>query len=124
MSGENAKKLNFQNCDETGRRFKEGTYPLICSCCGKTFKDRNDYWLNTTPLIKGNYSDGLEYTVFEYRNCGYCDSTLICELADERDMSPQGVKRRAIFTEQLKFLVSNGIEEERAIEILRPKFRS
>ena len=74
-----------------------------------------------TPDV--HYSDGLEFTVFEYRNCGNCDSTLICELADERDMSPKGVKRREMYRSQFDYLVSNGIEPENAEKILRPKFR-
>jgi hypothetical protein len=110
---------DFQRCHFTGRNFLKESYPSSCNCCKRNFSDRKSFWEATLPLEKGNYSKGTKGNVFEYRNCSDCGSTLITEFKNERDQSQKGEQCRREWAQRFKFLVSNGVDEERARSILR-----
>ncbi len=111
----------IQTCSFTGRQFLSSEYPKLCSCCKKEFNNRQSYWESTSPLEHGNYSNGNQNDIFEYRNCNDCSSTLVTKLLDERDHSNEGNKKREQWEQQFQFLVSNGIPKERAKTILSKK---
>lgn len=113
--------IEFLNCPETGRQFHANEFPKKCSCCKEEFLSRESYWEKTEALDHGNYSKGTENTVFEYRNCSDCKSTLVTKFVDERDLSDQGQEKRMQWSKQFEFLVSNGVEAERAKSILSKK---
>lgn len=119
MNALKKENLEYTKCIETGRRFKTTSFPNSCSCCKKSFESREQYWKDTHKLIKGDYSEGEEDSIFEYRNCNDCESTIICEMAEERDNSPEGQIKRESWNKQMEFLVKNGIELDRAKKILK-----
>ncbi len=110
-------------CTESERLYQNITFPKTCNTCEKIFYNRSQFIDETLSLIKGSYSKGTRGKIFEYRNCN-CGSTLVCPVESQRDNSPQGDLRRLEFDRQVTFLLSNGIEKVRAIEMTREKFKN
>jgi hypothetical protein len=121
MSAVKKETSHFQNCAETGRQFHLDQYPKKCSCCKKEFLSRESYWDETEALVHGNYSRGTNSSVFEYRNCTDCKSTLVTKFVDQRDLSTEGLKKRTEWGKQFEFLVANGVDPDRAKSILKKK---
>lgn len=108
---------NLAICPETHHQYSTNSFPRICHTCEKVYLDRGDFLNNTEILVHGKYSKGTRGKVFEYRNC-QCGSTLVCVVESQRDTSPEGLARRQEFERKLIFLVNNGIERNRAREIV------
>ncbi len=106
----------------------------VCQVCGKTYRDRNTYLMETEP-VRGNpeYPEGKmpaddgDGWYYELRNCA-CGATLAEKIRSERDRSPLGLLRRRMFRELLEHYMNvheMGRDEARraVMERYEPFFR-
>lgn len=101
-------------------------FPKKCNTCDKIFSNREEYIAGTRKVTTPTSPGGSVLNnqgVLEFRNCK-CGSTLLILLANRRDESEFGIKRREIFAECVEKVVSEGVAtRERAHIIVRELFR-
>ncbi|MBT8339511.1 MAG: oxidoreductase [Desulfatitalea sp.] len=101
------------------RALSEASFPRQCTTCGKRFETVEAFIRATQTVREGN--SGLKSALSEtdapivelFRNCT-CGSTLMDCFNDRRDMSPAGLKRRALFDQLLNLITSKGVKRSLA----------
>jgi hypothetical protein len=102
----------------------EEAFPKYCKTCDKVYQSAQDFVDKTESIsgksgLKGSFDDQDLPIVELYRNCS-CGSTLMDFFSDRRDGSEKGLKRRALFEQLLKTLVTHQIPHRLARdELLR-----
>lgn len=89
-------------------------YPKLCKSCGRSYKNYQEFFNQTTNLSKGDYSQGPKGSVLVYRNCE-CGSTITSKVEDMRDYTPEGVAQREEFKKRLRKRVEQGQDEKLSI---------
>ena len=92
----------------------ESSFPKRCNNCGRLFETTEQYLKETQNLasgtgVKASYDDDDKSILEVYRNC-VCGSTLMDFFSDRRDLSENGLKRRAVFQKVLNGLEAKGID--------------
>ncbi len=103
---------------EEFKRLMHGMFPKRCQCCGREFKDLDEFLAKTVPIPDGvSILASIEHedtSVIDInRNCS-CGSTLMVVASERRDTSPQGKDFRQKFGEAVKRLENNGVDGEKA----------
>lgn len=93
-------------------------FPKRCPCCGKVYRDLEDFLAETRPIpAGGSMLENLERDDFSIidmnRNCT-CGSTLMVVTSERRDMSRDGRAFRHRFGEAIKRMVRLGMAPESA----------
>jgi hypothetical protein len=98
-------------------------FPKTCTTCNVIFEDRTAYLEKTTPASAGSLLFS-EYGLQEYRNC-VCGTTMTIwgQDDDRRDLTRDGILKRAIFMNCIDKLSSRGLgTEELLVKSLRKLF--
>ncbi len=93
----------------------------VCKVCGRVFSSRRQYLMDTEPVRNNpEYPDGHMPAVgddahfYELRNCP-CGATLVEKLSSDRDLSPMGRLRRAMFDDLMEsYRLRHGMGREEA----------
>lgn len=95
------------------------SFPKICRCCGRRFKDVADYFAQTEAMpngsagLKQSQDDDGTIIVDLFRNCP-CGSTLMDSFSNRRDATAVNAARRKRFGELLHYLVEQGLSADLA----------
>ncbi len=100
----------------------QNEFPKTCGKCGRVYPTLESFVDETAPTNRGTglmgYDMGARFQhVAMMRNC-VCGSTLMTFCCDRRDVSEQGVRRRAMFENLLQTLQARGIDALAAREQL------
>ena len=99
-------------------------FPKRCNTCGRIYPDVQSFITQTRTIaghsgLKAVKTDDNSTMVELFRHC-VCGSTLLDFFNDRRDLSDNGLARRARFGELLAYLASRGIPQHQArLEILK-----
>ena len=103
----------------------------VCKVCGRVFPTRRQYLLETEPVRNNpEFPDGHmpavgdEAYYYELRNCP-CGATLVEKLRSERDRSPLGQLRRAMFADLMDgYMVRHGIGRDEARQVVLERYEA
>ncbi len=110
----------------------DADFPKTCPNCGKVYPDSHAFLTETTPVKDASFHDrsglfslaGMRpvAAISVFRNC-VCDSTMMADFHDRRDLSEKGAQRRAHFDAVIQTLLDHGIDEKEARTELRNVLR-